>query len=41
MLGTILTALAPEIVSKGAKYLYDMSGIGDMNFMGQPIGDYL
>ena len=40
MLGTILTALAPEIVSKGAKYLYDVSGIGDMNFMGQPIGDY-
>ena len=41
MLGTILTALAPEIVSKGAKYLYDMSGIGDVSFMGQPIGDYL
>ena len=41
MLGTILTALAPEIVSKGAKYLYDVTGIGDMNFMGQPIGDYL
>tara|TARA_R100001015_G_scaffold17960_1_gene10402 strand:+ start:1577 stop:2065 length:489 start_codon:yes stop_codon:yes gene_type:complete len=41
MLGTILTAIAPEIVSRGAKYLYDISGIGDMNFMGQPIGDYL
>jgi len=41
MFTSILTALAPEIVSKGAKYLYDMSGIGDVSFMGQPIGDYL
>ena len=41
MFTTILTALAPEIISKGAKYLYESSGIGEVSFMGQTIGDYL
>lgn len=41
MFSTILTALAPTIISKGVKTLYNYSGIGDMSFMGKSIGDYL
>jgi len=41
MFSTILTALAPTVISKGAKYLYDVSGLGDVSFMGKSIGDYL
>jgi hypothetical protein len=41
MFSTILTALAPTVIAKGAKYLYEYSGIGDVSFMGKSIGDYL
>ena len=41
MFSTILTALAPTVIAKGAKYLYEASGLGDVSFMGKSIGDYL
>ena len=41
MLTQFLTALAPEVVSIGAKKLYEYSGIGDVSFGGQTIGDYI
>lgn len=41
MFSTILTALAPTIIAKGARTLYEYSGIGDVSFMGKSIGDYL
>ena len=41
MFSTILTALAPTVIAKGARALYEYSGIGDVSFMGKSIGDYL